>query len=822
MSNPLLSAANAWHAAGLSIVPARTDGSKAPAAFWKKYQSERPTSEQVETWFGGGDYDGLGAVTGAISGNLEMLELEGHASELAPNIGSTLRDNGFADLWNRITGGYLEKSPSGGYHWLYRIGDGPAAPNTKLARRPATEQELATNPHDKIKVLIETRGEGGFTILAPSAGRTHPTGRPWTTISGTPDSIPTITVAERDILFAVCSSFDQMPHHELEHHHPPAGSPDRVRPGDDYNARASWDDLLPGHGWTKTARLGKGYGWTRPGKDPREGISATTGQNDADNLFVFTTASELPDSQPLSKFAVYTLLEHAGRYADAAKELRRLGYGDPLEPTQDVPPFQGLVDGDGFDGNLATVTALPAPPRRHLAPVAERTLTRSDDANALALIDRYGDYIRFVHDRGRWIAWDGTRWDWCPPGGGAVREYAKRVARSLPDTDQADINHKKKSLSANGTTAMIQQAQTDDRILIGMGALDAHPLELNTPGGILNLATGQLEPSRPERLHTRMTATAPDPNQPTPRWNQFLADTFAGHEDVLPFLQELAGYSLTGSVTHHVLPFLHGPGGNGKSVFLDVLRHILGDYAGSTPAKFLMSNSQQHETEIARLSGLRLVIASEVNQDDKFDEAKVKLLTGGDALTARFMRQDHFTFTPTHHLWLMGNHQPKVSAGGESFWRRLRLIPFSNIVPDEKKIENLDRLLIEEEGPGILSWAIQGAVRVIRDGMRAPESVMAATSTYASEEDILARFLADRCIVTGNQAARIDTADLRAAYARWCEGEGERPLSPQVFGRELRSRFGIEQGKSNGRRIYVGIMLLATDDAEDNERWWEK
>lgn len=846
---PLLTAALDLAAAGYAVLPVKADGSKAPAVpTWTPYTAQAADVDQLHVWFDGTS-NGLGVIMGAVSGNAELTEVEGRAAGELRNLHDLAHDSGLGALWDKVTQGWVDVSPSGGFHFHYRV-DAPVPGNVKIARRPSTPEELAAwvaietakahelTPEFQMKrlekiatttcaqvpqTLAETRGEKGYVVVAPTPGTCHETGRPWVRLIGGPDTAPTITLEERSLFHSIMHTLDETPAPApvapCKVPSPRASTDDGVSPGDDYEAKVDWADILTPAGWTLVSAQGATRYWRRPGKTI--GVSATTAHaDDRDRLYVFTSSTDFAQETPYTKFGALAVLEFGGDHSAAAKQLAADGYGQRREPGHTVDLLAGIT----IEGNLATVHTLPAPETRPVALVTERTLERSDDANALLLINRFGTLIRFIPERGRWVAWDGHRWQWCPAGGGEVREYAKRVARSLPEADQADRSHKKKSLSANGTTAMITQAETDDRITTKFVELDAHPYDLNTPGGIVNLRAGTLAAPDPRRLHTRMTAVTPDHGHPTPRWGQFLADTFAGADGLLPFVQRLAGYSATGSVPHHVLPFLLGPGGNGKSVFLDVMRALLGDYAATTPAKFLMANQQQHETEIARLSGLRLVIASEVNQEDRFDEAKMKLLTGGDAPTARFMRQDHFTFEPTHHLWLMGNHQPKVTTGGESFWRRLRMVEFAHVVPDDKRIDGLDRLLVAEEGPGILAWIIRGAVDVIAaNDLQAPAAVMAATRTYATEEDVLARFIADRSHLGGGSAVRLLTAELRAAYTKWCAEEGERPLSPQVFGRELRTRYDIEQTRSNGRRYYVGITLYADEnEPAQPDRWADR
>lgn len=854
----LLDVALAYQAAGCSVVPVTTDGGKIPAVSWTQYETTAPSEQQIRLWFTGNHYDGLGLICGAVSGNLEMFELEGRAKDLVVDLATLLADNGYGDLWQRIAVGHCEATPSGGMHWLYRV-DGPARRSLKLARRPSTPDELAAwqdaerakatadlegdvlaarleriaamTPERLPQVLIETRGEGGFTVLAPSGGRTHPTGRPWLLLAGGIDTVPVITEAERDALHAIAGMLDSMPADEPAAARPatPRTATSETRPGDDYNARADWSDLLIPHGWTEGKPLGRVRTWIRPGKDRGDGISATTGRNDGDNLYVFSSSTEFETEKAYSKFHAYTLLEHGeGKWQEAAKALRAAGYGDPLEPSRPTPSTIGAALGLAADKPASTDGSSALAPVRHLeqqaprlAVVDERTLERSDDGNALLLVERFGDRIRYCHDRGRWLAWDGQRWQWTERSGGVVREYAKRVARSLPEDDNQALTHKRRSLGAIGTTAMLTQASTDGRIMVGLDELDAHPWELNTPLGIVDLRTGQMSPADPRKLHTRMTACAPDPTTDPTTWGQFLHDTFGGDSGLIAYLQRLVGYSAVGLVGPHVLPFCHGSGGNGKGVFLEAQMKVLGDYATTAPSGFLMATAHsKHETEIARLAGARMVLCSEVNEDDHFDEAKVKQLTGGDTLTARFMQQDHFTFAPTHQLWLMGNHKPAVRSGGRSFWRRLRLVPFDHEVPDSKVVDDLQGIFAAEHGPAILHWIVAGAASYHRNGLQDPPSVKAATEDYAHDQDTVTRFLEEQCLLGGGDNVAIKVTAVRTAYELWCHEAGETPVSAKAFGLALQ-KAGVGSKRTPKARMYLGLCLLGADEnasSDDGDR----
>lgn len=349
IDNPILDEALAWQAAGASVIPVKADGSKSPACPWKRWQTERADEAQIHAWFDRPGY-GLGIICGEISGNLEMLEFEGRAvaEGLLSQARAAMADNGQADLWSLVTSGCVETSPSGGIHLLYRV-DGEVAGNQKIARRPSTDAELEAAPGARVQVLIETRGEGGYTVAAPSGGKIHKSGGSWTAIAGGPATLPVLTTDQRDALHAVLSCLDAMPDQEAAprpetapdaHFASPSDTPG-LRPGDDFNIRASWDDILTPQGWQKTRRDGPGWLWTRPGKNRNDGISASTGtRGDGDNLYVWSTSTEFDSEVPMSKLFVYAHYWHRGDMSAAARQLAADGWGD-----QDKTPALTLIGG---------------------------------------------------------------------------------------------------------------------------------------------------------------------------------------------------------------------------------------------------------------------------------------------------------------------------------------------------------------------------------------------------------------------------------------------------------------------------------------------
>lgn len=475
-----------------------------------------------------------------------------------------------------------------------------------------------------------------------------------------------------------------------------------------------------------------------------------------------------------------------------------------------------IIDGD----NIAAISrAARTDGTAALAPAGKPIkVGYTDLGNAQRLVHGHGHTLRYNPARGRWLEWDGARWAVSEDDTPAL-DAAIAVARGLPVDDKADRAFRDRSESKSGLENMIAIARRDRRIRVTADELDSRPYLLNTVTGTVDLHTGAQHDHRANENHTKITDVGYDPDLPTPLWTRFLAETFGGNTELVGYLQRVIGYAATGKITHHILPFLHGGGANGKSVLTDVLLHVLGDYAITLPSTVLIAEKYSHDTELARLAGARLVVCSEVAEDGKFDEGRVKLLTGGDRLSARFLYSNPFEFTPSHTLILSGNHQPSVKMGGNSFWRRLRLIPFEHTVPEERRIDDLATILVEKEGPGILAWIVAGA-QAAATGLREPQSVIDATARYEREEDAFGQFIAD-CLhlVPGSEVVKTDSAKVRQAYSRWCRDNGASELSAQSFGRELRRRTDVAVRASNSKRWYVGLGLI---DAEaDDSRYGE-
>ena len=437
----------------------------------------------------------------------------------------------------------------------------------------------------------------------------------------------------------------------------------------------------------------------------------------------------------------------------------------------------------------------------------------TDAGNAELFAHLYSAKVRYDHIRKRWLVWTRHRWQPDPDGEmyrlaveATRRRYRESADIDNPDRATATAKFAKRSENSNAIESMLKLAQATEGLADAGLGWDANPYLLGTETGVVNLTTGELRPGKPDDRITMTTSLPYDRTAQCPRWLQFLAEVFG--EDVIPFIKRAVGYSLTGSVREQVWFLCYGKGSNGKSVFMDIIYALGGDYSGDTPAETLTKHSRfgsggQASPDVASLAGKRIITCSETEEVGGFNSARIKQLTGGNPVTARHLNQGFFTFTPALKLWLTTNHLPKVDDDSEGFWRRVRLIPFLRTFEGADRDPDLEEKL-RQELAGILAWAVEGAVEWHRDGLTAPQSVMLATLNYRQSSDPLAEFISDCCYV--GEGARATRGQLYEAYKAWAKGQGygEREwLGVRYFARRIEERW--PNRPSHGARYYFGV-----------------
>ena len=439
----------------------------------------------------------------------------------------------------------------------------------------------------------------------------------------------------------------------------------------------------------------------------------------------------------------------------------------------------------------------------------------NDFFHARKIGELFGSGIRYCRKLGGFLVWDGTRWiedetcavwQWAihtvgrtyldARDAGAAQDERVRLRRWLVRAEQRkNIEH------------ALKQLQALPEIVIKPDMFDRDPWLFNVSNGTIDLRTGQLREHRREDFITRFAPVEFDPDAPPPhRWMQFLDEIFEGNTALIDFVRRACGYSLTGLVREQKLFFLHGRGANGKSTFIDALMFVMSDYARRlAPYLLFGGRSDRHSTGLADLKGRRLAVTTEVEFGKKLAEGVIKELTGGDRLMARRMRQDYFEFEPTHKLLMCGNHLPIIRGTDHAIWRRIDLIPFTVTIPDERQDKDLPRKL-RAEATGILNWLVGGCLEWQERGLAEPDEVTTATRSYRGDMDVLGDFISDCCVVGPREQAT--SAQLNRAYQRWCEKNGEAPMSMRWLGLRLKERgFRVELTGRKRLRTWIGIGL---------------
>ena len=765
-------AARLWRQAGVSTIPVLDNGTKRPAIRWAEYQVRVPELGEVDHWWGNGRELGLALICGSVSGNLEMTEIEGRATgaDAMVAIANIMDEIGATATWDLLTkDGYMEMSPSGGIHFLYRISDHPVPGNTKIAQGG-----------DQL-VLAETRGEGGYVIVAPTTGLCHPSGESWNLLRGVVGELPLITWEQRCALHKglkmaldvapVSTALDVIPEAPVPSLSSPETGPPRdagtgASPNDDFEARTDWPEILEPHGWRlESVRHGERF-WTRPGKDPRLGASATTGfKEDRDRFYVFSTSTEFQAEESYTKYRVYSILNHGGDNHAATRELVRRGFGSVR-----IPVELGEIE---------------------RSPKRDPNYIRNDTGNAQYLRDRVDGRFLYFHPEKIYYFWDGKVW--APDLKGELeREYKALCADrfNLAEDEKAG-KYWTSSGNAGRVLAALRMMQSEPGVTVVPKDMNKGAGLLNVANGILDLKRGELLPHDPKLRQIRMFGASFDPHATCPNFDAFI-QAAVPDDDMRGYLQRAMGYSLLGDADRRAMFLIYGPSGTGKSTLMETIRAIFGDY-GTTAAAGAFRDRNRDGGATNDLHGLRhkrFVTTSETAEGANFDEDLLKRLTGRDSVTSRELYQANQEWIPECTLWLATNHPPKFNSDDDAIWRRAKLIPFTTQFTGAGEIHDMSRRMLVPEANGILNWLLAGLRAFLAHGLGEPAAVVQAAKDLRSESDSVVRFL-DDYVIDGTLALGegyvIKSKELYLMYQAWCHIAGERPLRTRRFAHRLES-----------------------------------
>lgn len=831
--------ASQWQSNGVSVVPVATN--KKAAIRWKEYQARCPSLDELQDWWGNGHPWGIAIICGAVSGGLEMAEIEGRAntSDALTDIANAADELGVGDVWDILLSGYVQQSPSGGMHVVYRISDHEVPGNEKIAHEAPSLDPKSGQMVRLVKA--ETRGEGGYFVGAPSPGTCHPSGEPWVLAVGEYGQVPSITWEQRNLIHEALrlalddaprpidtqstaldlyAPFDHAPprsndpvRHSMSSSDPrstgqssgtinaaapagfppaspgPAGTPGAasLSPVDDWSARTDWAEVLEPAGWTLSHRgAGNERFWVRPGKDRGDGHSASTDYNGKPGLFIWSTSTGFESETPLTKHYVHAAYAYGGDMTAMAQDLARRNYGTRRQV-------------DLTYGELSTT-----------APSEDPWFSLDDSGNGMRLRFhatnfRYAEELKQIQHLvdGQWVRdYDGalTR-VWVQlmydtekkaeaAGSEAVVKWCK-ASRNLP--------------RINAAIAMFKQMKG---ATISVTEMDNQPHLVNVGNGEYNTETKQLQPHVAEHYMTRKMKATYKPEATAPNWTRFLEQVLPD-EDVRKYVQRAVGYSLLGNADERAFFIIHGPSGTGKSQFLSTLEYVFGSYA-TTAAEgtFRLSRDSGNgpTNDLNDLRGKRLVTTSETAEGTNFNESLMKRLTGQDSITSRGLYQENVKWTPECAIWLATNYPPRFNSDDDAIWKRAKLVPFmTRFGTDQPAVAGFARKFLFAEADGILNWILEGLHDYQENGLGEPEAVKASAVDHREQSDTVIRFLDDMIsdgVVAEDEDTQIPTRDLYQLYEEWSRSAGEAKLGSRRFKHRVES-----SGRATYARVSTGSVF---------------
>jgi putative DNA primase/helicase len=437
-----------------------------------------------------------------------------------------------------------------------------------------------------------------------------------------------------------------------------------------------------------------------------------------------------------------------------------------------------------------------------LAGLASKQTVVTEDSAALAFAEQYRGELLFDHDAKSWFRWTGNHWQ--QERTKLAFAWARELVRDL--TESEAIKVKALGRKTAFTSGVERFAQTDRAFAITANEWNRDPFLVATPKGTVELHTGKLRPADPADRINKIVAVGPAATIKCPRWLAFLDECTGNDPELIGFLQRWCGYCLTADIREHALVFCYGSGGNGKTTFLNTVSAIFGDYATTAAMEtFTAGQYASHPTDLAMLCGARLVTAAETEEGRAWAETRIKQLTGGDPISARFMRCDFFSYRPCFKLMIIGNHEPALRNVDDAARRRINIVPF----PYKPRL--IDKQLeqkLKAEWPGILRWMIEGCLAWQKIGLAPPEIVKAATASYFENQDLFSQWLEEKCDAEpGNEHKTATSADLFASWASYAKAAGDPAGTRKSFARILERHHFQSYRQHGGVRSWRGIRL---------------
>mgnify|MGYP000190093441 CR=1 FL=1 len=773
-------AAKALLDAGVSVLPIVADGTKKPTLpTWKQWQKELPTSEHIERWFANGN--GIAIIGGLVSGNLCIMDFDEPA--LCDEFEQVLLANDCESLINSLP---RAQTPSGGSHLYFRV-NGEVGGSRKLARNAKGE------------TAIETRGEGGYAIIPPTAG--------YKIIRGRPNELPIITPEEYSYLCAFAKSFDLYNDpQELAFSEPAPRSSGLLSPGEDFSERGDAEAVLQKHGWKLAGQRGATTFWTRPGKNERRAVSATWNYGGFRKFYAFSSnALPFEEKKGYSAWRVYGLLEHGGDWKAAAKSLANEGYGTPdaeykAQSAKERTRLKTKNDGEPYDGS-------EVPSAQTETPDADEEQGTTEEALAKAWAEASAGRWLFVQGD-QWYEYAGNRW--------RISTASEAMANV-----QAFLTGRVKL-----TATKVRNVYAVARLMTGIGVIplanfNAHKNWIPLQNGVYDTETGELLPHSPDHLLTYILPYDYILDADCPTWRQCLSEWLI-HTDGsicqewIDLLASWYGYCLLPDNTAQLSLFWLGEGGNGKGVATRVLTQLVGNDNVASISIEKLDDPYFRAGIYGKLVGL-------VNEPDKRALQKngevFKALTGGeDTLNGRQPGFPVFYFHSTCRIIVSCNQLPNTSDNTRSFYRRIVPIYWRYNVPDEKRDPYLNDKLASEL-PGILNWALAGLAAWKQAGKRfaMPEESKKLLNDYKSDQDHIGRFFEEQLEFT-DKGDFIQAAMLFADYRLWCENEGIRSETSNMLGKRLTKKGCTRTVKwidSASARVWNGVKLYVPKKDEE-------